>query len=152
VQNPKTGLVPDFISYDKSLKHFVPAKEGFLEQHDGDYHYNACRVPFRVGVDAFLYADATSKKIVQKLSRWVKATSQNDPLKIKSGFKLDGRVVGDYFSIVFAAPFAVASLSDDKLWAKKIYESIKNNHENYYEDSVALLSLLVLSGNFKTVK
>jgi len=26
---------------------------------------------------------------------------------------------------------------------------VKNRHENYYEDSVALLSMLVMSGRFK---
>jgi len=149
VQNPKTGLVPDFIRYDFKTNHFVPAEDGFLEHHDGQYYYNACRVPFSVGVDALINDSMVSKKIVQKLSRWVQATSGNDPLKIKSGFKLDGKVIGDYFSIVFTAPFGVAAMSDDRKWAKKIYDNVKNRHENYYEDSVALLSMLVMSGRFK---
>jgi len=149
VQHPKTGLVPDFIKYNLKTKRFVPVEDGFLEHQDGAYYYNACRVPFRIGVDASLNNSLISKKIVQKLSRWSKKVSANNPLKIKSGFKLDGKVIGDYFSIVFTAPFGVAAMSDDKAWAKKIYDSVKNRHENYYEDSVALLSMLVMSGRFK---
>jgi len=151
VQNPKTGLVPDFIKYDKRLKKFVAVKEGFLEHHDGAYYYNGCRIPFRMGVDA-LNGDKVSQKIVKKLSNWIKESSKGDPLKIKSGYELNGKVIGDYFSIVFTAPFGVSAMVDDKAWAKKIYDVVKNRHENYYEDSVALLSMLAMSGKFKTVK
>jgi len=148
VQHPKTGLIPDFIKHDVKTKRFVPVEEGFLEHHDGEYYYNACRVPFRIGVDALNNDSLVSKKIVQKLSHWSKAISGNNPLKIKSGFKLDGTVIGDYFSIVFTAPLGVAAMSDDRAWAKKIYDNIKNRHENYYEDSVALLSMFAMSGYF----
>jgi endo-1,4-beta-D-glucanase Y len=151
VQDPKTGLIPDFIKYDKKLKHFTAVKDGFLEHHDGAYYYNGCRIPFRMGVDA-LNGDKVSQQIVKKLSHWIKESSKGDPLKIKSGFKLDGKVIGDYFSIVFTAPFGVSALVDDPAWAKKIYDVVKNRHENYYEDSVALLSMLAMSGYFKTVK
>jgi len=148
IQHPKTGLVPDFIKYDTHKKKFVAVEDGFLEQHDGSYYYNGCRVPFRFGVDALVNDSKVSKRIVQKISRWIQATSKSDPLMIKSGFELDGGVIGDYFSIVFTAPFGVAAMSDDPAWAQKIYESVKNRHENYYEDSVALLSLIAMSGRF----
>lgn len=150
VQNPTTGLIPDFIDYDKKSDRFVAVENGFLEQHDGDYYYNACRIPFRLGVDVLINQDATSKKIITKLSHWIQKNSQNDPLKIKSGYKLNGKAIGDYFSIVFAAPFGVAALSDEsgKQWAEKIYNSVKNRHENYYEDSIALLSMIAMKGYF----
>ncbi len=148
VQHPKTGLVPDFIKYDAKMKRYIAVEDGFLEHHDGSYYYNACRVPFRFGVDALVNKSLVSKTIVQKLSHWIKHASGNDPLKIKSGFELDGTVIGNYFSIVFTAPFGVAAMSNDQIWAQKIYEVVKNRHENYYEDSVALLSLFAMSGNF----
>ncbi len=149
VQDKKTGLIPDFIRYDHKKGEFVAEKEGFLEHHDGAYYYNGCRIPFRLGVDVLINKDEVSKKIVQKLSRWIEKTSQNDPLKIKSGFELDGKVIGDYFSIVFTAPFGVSALAtSQKDFATKIYDVVKNRHENYYEDSVALLSLLAMTGNF----
>jgi endo-1,4-beta-D-glucanase Y len=148
VQNHKTGLVPDFIKYNFKTKRFVPVKDGFLENHDSSYYYNACRVPFRIGVDALVHKDTLSKKIAQRLSNWSKISSNNNPLNIKSGFELDGKVIGDYFSIVFTAPLGVAAMSDDRRWAKKIYDEVKSRYENYYEDSVSLLSMLVMSGDF----
>ncbi len=149
-QNSTTGLIPDFIDYDKKSGRFVAVENGFLEQHDGDYYYNACRIPFRLGVDVLINQDATSKKIITKLSHWMQKNSQNDPLKIKSGYELNGKVIGDYFSIVFAAPFGVAALSieTERQWAEKIYNSVKNTHENYYEDSVTLLSILAMKRYF----
>ncbi len=150
VQNKKTGLVPDFIKYDKKNSRYTPVKDGFLETRDGAYYYNSCRVPLRVGIDAMINDDKVSKEIVKKLSNWIKKTSGGDPLKIKSGFELDGKVIGNYFSIVFVAPFGVAAMSDksDKKWSEKIYNVVKNRHENYYEDSVALLSMMVMHGIF----
>jgi len=149
VQNPQTGLVPDFIKYNFKTKKFEAVEEGFLEQYDGFYYYNACRVPFRIGVDALSHNDPTSKKIVKKMATWSKLVSKNTPTNLKSGFKLDGKVIGDYFSIVFLAPFGVAAKSCDTNWSKKIYSCVINRHENYYEDSVTLLSLMAMNGAFK---
>ncbi len=149
VQNPKTGLVPDFIRYNFKTKKFEAVEDGFLENHDSSYYYNACRVPFRIGVDALVHNDPTSKKIVKRVSTWIKSVSKNNPKNIKSGFKLDGKVIGDYFSIVFTAPFGVAAKSCDTCWSDKIYNCVINSHENYYEDSVTLLSLLAYAGYFK---
>jgi endo-1,4-beta-D-glucanase Y len=151
VQDKKTGLVPDFTRYDKNKKRYIAVEDDFLETHDSAYYYNACRVPFRVGIDA-INGDKVSKSIVQKLSFWSQKVTGGDPLKLKSGFKLDGIVIGDYFSIVFLAPFGVAAQSDNLAWAEKVFEVVKSRHENYYEDSVALLSMLAMAGEFKTVK
>jgi endo-1,4-beta-D-glucanase Y len=147
VQNTTTGLVPDFIRYSPKLKRYLPSEEGFLEKYDGEYYYNACRVPFRVGIDAN-HGDSTSKIIAKRFSIWSKAVTGEDPLKLKSGFKLDGKVIGDYFSILFIAPMGVAAMSDDPAWSQKIFDAVKNRHENYYEDSVALLSMMAMRGYF----
>lgn len=33
-------------------------------------------------------------------------------------------------------------------WLDKIYDTVRARHEGYYEDSLTLLSLLAMSGNF----
>ena len=54
--SPATGLIPDFIRHVDNTP--APAKPNYLEtKHDGDYYYNACRVPFRVGLDYLLGGD-----------------------------------------------------------------------------------------------
>ncbi len=145
----KTSLVNDFIRYEKNKKTYLPTSRHFLENEDNSYYYNACRVPLRVGADALLNDDNNSKKILKKMIGWVQKSSQNDAKNIKSGYRLDGSVIGEYFSIVFAAPFGVAAKATlNQSFLDSIYETIKQRHENYYEDSVTLLSLLLISNNY----
>ena len=148
--SPQTGLVSDFIKFDYEKNYFVPTQQHFLETHDNAFYYNACRVPLRVGMDALLSGDDRSIDIVQNISSWIINSTKGDPTLIKGGYMMNGRVVGDFFTTAFASPLAVASMLSprDQIWLNKNYDFIKDRVENYYEDSLNLLSLLVLSGNF----
>lgn len=140
----KTALVSDFIYHDSDGYH--PTQRKFLEEEDDSYYYNACRVPFRVGLDALLYGDKNSVEIVQKMAYWIAKKSAQKAENIKSGYRLSGQVIGDYNSAVFVAPFGVAAKLTPKLqdFFDDIYESVKERHENYFEDSINLLSQLVM--------
>lgn len=143
----QTGLMPDFIVNG------APAPANFLEKEtDGAYNYNAGRVPWRVGLDALLYNDETSRAIVQKISRWIEASTQGKPANIRAGYELDGTPLpnSDYFTTFFAAPMGVAAMNDpaQQTWLNAIYDSIYDRHIDYYEDSINLLCMLVMSGNF----
>jgi len=61
--SPATGLLPDFFEpVSASDPNLRPASPDFLEgPNDGFYYYNALRVPFRIGVDALLAGDHTSR-------------------------------------------------------------------------------------------
>ncbi len=144
----KTALVSDFIV--KKGGRYYPEKRGFLEEEDDAYYYNACRVPMRVGLDALLNGDKTSLVIVQKMAQWIAKKSGKNPDKIMSGYRLDGSVIGEYTSAVFIAPFAVAVKCDPTLqgFFDKLYDAIKDRHENYYEDSINLLSQLIMIDAF----
>ncbi|KAL0043281.1 hypothetical protein WJX79_000224 [Trebouxia sp. C0005] len=49
--HPETGLLADFLVYNKSEKRYKPSKGKILERDsDGDFGYNACRVPWRLAV------------------------------------------------------------------------------------------------------
>jgi len=156
----KTKLVSDFLYYDKTKKHFFPTKKHFLEEEDDSYYYNACRVPWRVGVDALLYNNATSREISRKMLSWIYQNTQKNPQNIKSGYHLDGKVIGGYPSTAFITPFGVAAKSDPKMqhYLDALYDFVKNRQQNYYEDSINLLSLLIITNNYwdpatvKTVK
>jgi hypothetical protein len=144
-----TGLIPDFISTPH------PAAANFLEgPHDGHYYYNAGRFPWRIGMDALLNNDAMSRQQVRKISKWIQDATKGDPAAIKAGYKLNGAPVNkpadDYFTSFFAAPFGVAAMSDSaaQVWLNDVYDAVYAQHESYYEDSVTLLCLLVMSGNY----
>ncbi len=142
--NNKTALVSDFIYHDRAGYH--PTKRKFLETEDDSYYYNACRVPLRIGMDALLNGDKTSLSVAQNMTSWMAKESRNNPENIKSGYRLSGQVIGDYTSAIFVAPFGVSAKLDKKNQAflDALYEVIKESHENYYEDSVNLISQLIM--------
>jgi endo-1,4-beta-D-glucanase Y len=149
--SPATGLMPDFIVREN--QQYQPAPPGFLESNaDGAYSYNAGRVPWRVGLDALLYDDAASRAIVQKISHWIQIHAQDDPANIRAGYALNGSPLpgSEYFTSFFVAPMGVAAMNDpaQQQWLNAIYDSVYNTHADYYEDSVTLLCLLVMTGNY----
>jgi hypothetical protein len=149
--SPETGLLPDFIvGADGSPR---PAPPGFLEgPHDGQYYYNALRDPWRLGTDALLHGDATSLAQVRRIGRWIAVATHGDPHEVRPGYQLDGTPVGGThdFTTAFAAPFGVAAMTDPALqsFLDATYAAVHDRHEDYYEDSLTLMSLLVMSGNF----
>lgn len=149
--SPNTGLFPDFIVIQDEMP--KPAPAYFLEDStDGSYNYNAGRDPWRVGLDALLYDDATSRAIVQKISEWIEISSGGNPANIRSGYELDGRPLpnSDYFTTFFVSPMGVAAMTDpsQQEWLNAVYDSVYDTQVDYYEDSVNLLCLMVMSGNF----
>lgn len=148
--SPSTGLLPDFIQGD--TEGFRPASPGFLEaDRDGDYSYNAGRVPWRLGLHALAYDDGVSRASTQTISRWIQEAAGNDPANIYAGYRLSGepRPGSEYFTSFFASPFGVAAMSDpaQQAWLNAIYDSVFDRHEDYYEDSVTLICLLIMTGN-----
>lgn len=154
VYSPATGLLPDFVQPASRADHAArPADPGFLEgPHDGHYFYNAGRAPWRLATDALLNDDAASRAQALKMSRWVRAETGGAPNQLRAGYTLAGEPVGDadYFSTFFAAPFGVAAMLDPNgaEWLDAVYEAVRDEPQDYYEDSVALLCLLVMTGNF----
>jgi endo-1,4-beta-D-glucanase Y len=147
-----TGLLPDFVVPASAQDHAPqPAAPDFLEgAHDGHYYYNAGRVPWRLGTDALLSGDTTSRSQVQALSSWIRTATGGDPQNIKGGYELDGTAIGDYFTTFFAAPFGVAAMLDPlgQQWLNDVYDSVRSTREGYFEDTVTLLAMLVMTRNF----
>lgn len=146
VQNPGTGLLPDFVVNG------APAPPNFLEgSADGDYGYNAGRDPWRLGVDFVLHGDAFSREQAHRIAVWARGATGGDPLRLRAGYRLNGTPLPgrDYFTIFFAAPIGVAAMTDAGLqeWLNDVYDAVRARHEDYYEDSVTMLCLLVMSGN-----
>ncbi len=151
---PSTGLVPDFLepvsATDPTPR---PASPNFLEgANDGFYYYNSARVPLRLGVSALVGDDAVSREQVQRLSLWIEAEAEADPARIRAGYRLDGTPVAgsNYFTSAFAAPLGVAAMSSatQQQWLNDLYEAVRLSQEGYYEDTLTLLSMLVMTGNY----
>lgn len=152
--SPDTGLLPDFIVPVSVADHTPqPAPPEFLEgPDDGHYYYNAFRDPWRIGTDALLNGDPVSLTQSRKLSQWAETIAGGDPAALRAGYRLDGVAVpgSDYFTIIVAAPLGVAAMTGpaQQAWLDSLYAAVRDAHEDYYEDTVTLLSLLIMTGNY----
>jgi endo-1,4-beta-D-glucanase Y len=146
-----TGLLPDFIIDCQTVSSCRPAYGGFLESgNDGAYYYNAGRDPWRIGLDALLNGDTTSRNQALKMIRWLAGATTGQASNIKAGYQLDGTPIGHYTTSFFLAPFGVSAMleANQQTFLNNIYALVYNKKENYYEDSVNLLSLLAMTGNY----
>ena len=149
-----TGLLPDFlVPVAGSGLPLMPAPGNFLEgPFDGAFYYNACRDPWRIATDAVTSADATSTAQALVVSRWIRATTLENPQAIRAGYGLDGSNLpgSNFFTTAFAAPMAVAALLDPEAqtFLNALYDAISQSDEGYFEDSIALLCLVVVSNNW----
>jgi len=152
--SPDAGLLPDFIvGLNKKPK---PAPPNFLESpYDGMYNYNACRVPWRIGLDYLLTGDKRSTAIVTKINRWIKETTNNDTYNLSAGYTLNGDdIKRRYFeALSFIAPFAVSAMVDQKnqRWLNKVWDyttAFKLKDFDYYDNSIKLMDLIIVSGNY----
>lgn len=152
--SPDAGLLPDFIvRLNKTPK---PAVPNFLEsKYDGQYNYNACRDPWRIGVDFIMNGDARPKYIVAKINRWIRETTDNDTYNLSAGYTLEGNDISNrYFeALSFIAPFGVSAMVDarNQSWLNKVWlylTSFKINHFDYYDNSIKLLNMIIISGNY----
>ena len=149
----RTGLLPDFIvNIDKNAK---PAKPDFLEGDlDGHYSYNACRDPWRIGFDYLVNGDERALNAVKKINSWLFQKTGGIPSQIYAGYYLDGRAAANWHDVSFTAPFAVGAMLDTtkQEWLNKLYDEVlsaKTSENGYYGNTLKLLSMLVISGNFR---
>ena len=152
--SPDAGLLPDFIV--RLNKAPNPAKPHFLEsRYDGDYNYNACRVPWRIGTDYLTSGDKRAKLINDRINHWIRETTNNNTYNLSAGYTLAGNDIKDrYFeALSFIAPFGVSAMVDKKnrQWLNHVWDyltAFKMKDYDYYDNTIKLLNMLILSGNY----
>jgi len=148
------GLVPDFIVNPATSP--APAAPGFLEgSTDGMYSYNACRVPWRLATDYVTNGDSRAKTALDKINSWIRTKTSNDPSAIGAGYKLNGDAIPgtDYHSLAFIAPMGAGAIvnSTNQAWLNDVWDEVAGtplSAEGYYENTLKLLSMIVMSGNW----
>lgn len=156
--SPDAGLVPDFIRHIN--KKAEPAGPHYLEsKYDGDYNYNACRVPWRIATDYLLTGDPRAKAINDRINHWIRGTTSDKPDNISAGYTLAGNdIKGRYFeALSFIGPFTVSAMTDKKnqQWLNHVWDYLVNfklKDYDYYDNSIKLLNMIILSGNYWEVK
>ena len=149
-----TGLIPDFIE-DVNDKP-TAAQEKYLEtKYDGEYYYNACRVPFRLSLHYLLNGEKKSKKLMDTFNTFMRSTNIEDPQNIESGYYLNGEVINkaEHNSAAFIGSTAIAAMVDSKnqLWLNNAYNLLllqQQKTNSYYDNTLKMLYLITLSGNW----
>jgi endo-1,4-beta-D-glucanase Y len=147
--SPQTGLLPDFVvNTDSSPK---PAPANYLEgKSDGEYAYNSCRTPWRIATDYVVSSDARAKTALQRMNTWVMGATGKNPSKIMDGYTLSGgKGSGQTGSdSAFTSPFGVAAMvGTDQAWLDAIWGGMAMGN-GYYGDSITMLGMIVMSGNW----
>ncbi|RSD16265.1 glycosyl hydrolase family 8 [Amycolatopsis eburnea] len=149
---PNTGLLPDFVVSTNTTP--KPAPADFLEgPYDGKYSWNACRDPWRLGVDAITAPNSAAAAQVRKMTTWIKSATGGDPAKIQSGYSLSGSKTESGQHPCFTAPFAVAAMADpgSQAWLDKLWTAVSSwspDSTDYYGTGITIQVLLILSGNY----
>ncbi len=146
--SPWTGLMPDFIVGENPR----PASQWFLDEYqDTDqYMWNSCRYPWRITLDYAHYGTPAAKEAMKQVMDWLTWATEYNPANIKSGYTLNGEVINDYFNQAFAAPFITAAITDPsyQYYLNSGWEVLKSSYTSYYGDSINLLCMLLISGNW----
>lgn len=152
--SPEAGLVPDFIQ--QVNKHPHPARPMYLEsKYDGCYNYNACRVPWRIAADYLLYGDIRAKAINDKINTWVRSTTSNKADNLSAGYSLAGNDLPkrNFEALSFIGPFAVSAMAGAKnqQWLNDVWDylvAFKLKDYDYYDNSIKMINMIILSGNY----
>jgi endo-1,4-beta-D-glucanase Y len=150
----RTGLLPDFV-VDAQTASPSPAPQDWLEgENDGRYGWNACRVPWRLAMDYLVSGDPRARDAVRRINEFFRDQTGDDPTAVVDGYELDGRPVGDYDDTAFVAPLAVAAMIEPATgtngpWLDRLWDDLTGREPGeYYGDSLRLLSMIVVSGNW----
>ncbi len=142
--SPNTGLVPDFINGTPPSPYSYDGKT--------HYSYDACRFPWRIATDFIHNKNSSAKTVCAKIGNWAIDEAAGDPYNLKAEYQLNGTAVNDFSSAAFMAPFLCAcsavSTAASQALIDKGWSILKVEKEEYYEDSINLLCLLLLSGNW----
>jgi endoglucanase len=151
---PKTGLLPDFVTDTTEAPKPAPPKY-FEAETDGDFAWNACRTPWRLGTDALVSGDRRAITAVRRMTQWIRAATGDDPAVIGESYKLDGTVLDPAMSMAFAAPFAVAAMSASpetpgaQAWLDALWKQmVATAPQDYYADSIKLQAMITMGGGW----
>ena len=165
---PNTGLMPDFLERQNDGS-FHPVQGQILESpYDGDYNFNACRIPWRLGLSYLLLHEFRLFPMMNQMNQWIQHTTQGDPMRIHPGYYVGSGTEGtpiprdwSQANMSFIAPFAVSAMVSisgenqqwlDALWKAVISDSwedgIPFDGSEYYPNTIRLLVMIAVSGNW----
>ncbi len=151
-KSQRNGLWPNWSNWDGT-----PCNRGSYDPSSMDFGWDACRTPWRVGMDYLWYGTESSKAMLQKTLTFMEAKNMLDA-PVRAGFysNLDAEDPADVVyegnggMSAFIGSYACALMLDEstKENLDMYYNRLKNNLESpYYSPTLQILYLLTVSGN-----
>lgn len=132
--NSTTGLVPDWQTVNGQ-----PVKET-------NYKYDACRTPWRIGMDYLWNGNKKAEAWLKKISNWV--YNSVGIKNIKEGFTLSGSSIGEEHPMCFTGGFAIAAMANSQEMVNEFAKDLLTIRDTYwFTFSLTPLYLLLLTGN-----
>lgn len=152
--SPKAGLWPDFVIVRPGQAPQLVPPDYLEGKNDASFGYNACRVPFRLGVDAFCNRESRAIALLKTPTGWLDQITHGDPSKIANGYTLKGTKLSAHWvsSQAFVAPIALAALCipAETEWAGDCWDFVMNGSrledDDYYGNTLKALCLVVRAG------
>ena len=142
------GVFPDFVVKDETG--WKPASPNFLESdYDGMMYYNSCRVPWRLAAAAMENNDHDARNLLRTFNDGIGKVANND---FMAGYRLDGRAINEWTDGAFTAPHMCSLFVNPRKDALATKDSQFGQQETYYQDSIRLLSLCLVTGNTFTLE
>jgi len=162
------GLLPDFIERNMEEERWESATPVLLEsQHDGRWHWNSVRVPWRMGTTYMLFGNMPvgESTLYDLIIAPLDDFARTRPLGLNIGtMHMDGTNTGSPGAGVrrdFATPFVVTAAARgshpdqwvDTFWGATAAGDVIPNgmhhfQNNVYGDYFRLISLITASGNY----
>jgi endo-1,4-beta-D-glucanase Y len=151
--NTTNGLVPGFSNSSGGPAQVSPGQSSLAF----NYQYDACRTPFRIGLDACWTAEPRALDYVSKTSGFFGGIGASS---IVDGYALNGTPMPQYpdkyggLSAAFIGPASVGAMSSssNQSFIDSAWGMLRQNNMwcggQYYDESWTMLSMLMLSGNF----
>lgn len=170
--SPETGLMPDFMgnkgSFNVNIQTFDGVSDEAGGKYDDSYFYNGCRFPWRFALSYAHEQHSGAKTALGKINTWLKREygtgNSFNAAGIKAGYHLNGEVNNHednpewdapWDDNSFTAPFmAGLMVGDHAKEMRKIWDAVKGFQPpdqygtNYYPNTLKLLSMLLVSGNW----
>ena len=128
------GLVPDYTTSKYDLSQ--------------GYKYDACRTPWRIGLDYCQYGTPEALTYLQKVGTFFDGVGVSN---IGDGYALDGSKTSNFGNMAFIGPAGVAGMAG---WPKLLNDAFtygatgNGGSQNYYAQTLRVITMLVMSGNF----
>jgi len=153
VAGSNNGLMPDFVIRGETGWE-IPS-ENFIEDYDGDFSYNACRVPWRLGIDYLLYGNTAISNsslydlVIKPLDNFAINFTGGNPRKL-GPLHMNGKPFSWTDPDLFAPPFLVtaAATGANQEWVNALwnFNGLTKYNRDTYGDYIKLLVMLTVSG------